>query len=229
MARQQGVVARWAGDATARVLGTVFVGLVALSYVLAGIVHPAMPWLVTNLTLATVAPVASAFLFACRRRRPGWWLAAGAVLLALPNTPYVLTDIIHFREDRWIAGAWGVRPWAVPAAYLVVLGVGVCGYAYVLARLVADVRRHHSRPVAALAAGVVNAFCAAGVWLGRAQRLNSWDVAHPGLLRGALHHAASLRALVDMGVVFVGAGAAAAALVVIVSRCSRRVAALVRG
>jgi uncharacterized membrane protein len=217
------------GDEAARVLGGVFVVLVVLGYVFAHLAHPAMPWLATNLTLAAIPPVATALLAAARRRRLLWWCAATTTLVLLPNTPYVLTDIIHFREDRWIAAAWGVWPWVVPTAYAAVVCVGVCGYAYVLARLVADVRRHHGRFVSALAAVVLNAFCAAGVWLGRVARLNSWDVAHPGLLRSAAHHAASLRALAEMGVVFIGAGAAAAVLVLLVSRFGPRVAALVRG
>jgi uncharacterized membrane protein len=217
------MVRRFLGDLTARVLGAVYVVLVALGYVFAHLVHPAMPWLTANVTLALIAPVACAFLAAARRRGPLWWMGAAATLVALPNTPYVLTDIIHFQEDRWIGAAWGIRPWAVPAAYAVVVAMGVCGYAYVLARVVADVRRHHNRFSAAVVAGIVNAFCAAGVWAGRVQRLNSWDVAHPGLLRVALHHAASLRALVEMGVVFVGAGAAAATLVLLVAGFSRRV------
>src|SRR5579872_5298279 len=120
-------VRRFLGDVTARVLGAVYVVLVALGYVFAHLAHPAMPWLSTNLTLAVIAPVAAAFLSVARRRGLLWWGAAGATLVVLPNTPYVLTDIIHFHEDRWLASVWGVRPWVVPLGYVVVVAIGVVG------------------------------------------------------------------------------------------------------
>src|SRR5579871_3865351 len=85
-------VRRFLGDVTARVLGAVYVVLVALGYVFAHLAHPAMPWLSTNLTLAAIAPLAAAFLSVARRRGLLWWGAAGTTLVVLPNTPYVLTD-----------------------------------------------------------------------------------------------------------------------------------------
>jgi uncharacterized membrane protein len=205
------------GDTTARVLGSAYVALAAVGFVFAHLARPAMPWLGPNLVLASVPPLAAALLFGTRRRGSGWWVAAALTLVALPNTPYVLTDIIHFGEDRRIAAAAGMAPWAVPAAYLVVVGAGVCGYAYVLARLLADVRRAHGRPLAAIAAIAVNGLCAAGVWLGRVERLNSWDVARPHIVVAALGQAASVRALAEMTVVFVGAGTAAAVLLLAAS------------
>ena len=203
---------RLAGDVTARVLGAAFIALLAAGVVTQRVAGRAMPWLATNLALAAIGPLAAAALFAARRRRAGWWAAAAATLVVLPNTPYVLTDVIHFGSDRRAAIAYGLPSWVVPSAYLVVVATGVVGYAYVLARLITDMRRHHSRATTLAAVAAVNALCAAGVWLGRVPHLNSWDVAHPVLVAGALSGAVTLRAFSDMAIVFVGAGAAAFAL-----------------
>ncbi len=214
---------RTAGDIAVRVLGALFAVLVVAGVAFARISGQAVPWLATNLFLAALGPLGFTLLFAVRRRRVGWWTAAAASVLLLPNTPYLLTDVIHFHDDQRIAAAMGLRPWVVPGTYLVVVAAAVCGYAYTLARLIADVRFRHSTRVALVIALAVNALCAAGVWLGRVGRLNSWDVAHPHVVASTLSRAAAPRPLLDMGVVFVGAGAAAFTLLYVVAAAARHV------
>jgi uncharacterized membrane protein len=133
------------------------------------------PSLVWNLTLAWVPLLLALALLSCARRgRPGRELVAiGAVwLLFLPNAPYVLTDFVHLGYnhrlfDSLILGSFAATALALGLASLVIVqtvvtrakGAGA-GWAVVAASLVAS---------------------SIGIYLGRVQRLNSWDaLTHPG-------------------------------------------------
>jgi uncharacterized membrane protein len=222
--QQPGSLRRIAGDPSGRVLGVALVTALAAATVCGHVVGPVVPWLRTNLLLAAIAPAAATFLFAARRRGVGWWLGAAAAVVMLPNTPYVLTDIVHFGDDQRAAAVHGLRAFDVPLTYVAVIAVGVLGYAYVLARLIADVRARHGTPATRIVVGAVNGVCAAGVWLGRVPRLNSWDVARPHELTDALADAMTWRAVGDMAIVFVGAGAAALAVWWLVTNATERFA-----
>jgi uncharacterized membrane protein len=133
------------------------------------------PWMTWNLTLAWVPLlVALALLAAERRARPGRELVAiGFVwLLFLPNAPYVLTDFIHLGYehrvfDSLVIGSFGVVSLALGfASVVLVQGVvtrargALAGWAVAAASLLAS---------------------SVGIYLGRVQRLNSWDaLTHPG-------------------------------------------------
>jgi uncharacterized membrane protein len=137
------------------------------------------PLIVWNLALAWVPLLLSLALLACARRgRPGHELAAiGCVwLLFLPNAPYVMTDFVHLgyyhRDfDSLLFGSFGATGLALGLASLVIVQSVVTrargvwtGWAVVAASLVAS---------------------AVGIYLGRVQRLNSWDaLTHPGRIIG---------------------------------------------
>jgi uncharacterized membrane protein len=203
------------------VLGVAFVVLLLAAAVSDYFVGRVMQWLTTNLILAAVGPVGVTALCGARHRRAWWWAGAVVTLLMVPNTPYVLTDVIHVAASRRGAMWVGLPEWQVYAAYLFVFAAGVVGYAYVMARVVAEVRRHHDKPAAAGALAILNAVCAAGVWLGRVPHINSWDVVRPDVLASVVPRAVTLHALADMLVVFVGAGAAAAGLLWVVATATR--------
>ena len=133
------------------------------------------PWITWNLTLAWVPLlVALALLAAQRRARPARELVLlGCVwLLFLPNAPYVLTDFVHLGYDHRVfdsvvIGSFGAVSLALGfASVVIVQGVvtrarGVlAGWAVAAVSLVAS---------------------SVGMYLGRVQRLNSWDaLTQPG-------------------------------------------------
>ncbi|CAI7979173.1 MULTISPECIES: DUF1361 domain-containing protein [unclassified Parafrankia] len=137
-------------------------------------------WMMWN-TLLAWAPVVLAcglFLGGADRhppRSPLWW--AGLVLFALflPNAPYVVTDLVHLRDDVLVAGGDGPVVTAVLPVYAVFIGSGFLAYYLSLAGL----RRYLGRVGRAEWQGRVtvaaHALCAVGIFLGRWARLNSWE------------------------------------------------------
>lgn len=152
-------------------------------------------WMVWNALLATVPFFVAVLLFHGSRARlrlgPGWWLGAAAFVAFLPNSPYVLTDVVHFLDDvrvapsdRFVIGA------LVPVYGALFLG-GLL--AYVLSLRMLDrflAARGTGLGVRVAVAGSLHALCAVGIYLGRVLRLNSWDlVADPGGVAAGLDRA----------------------------------------
>jgi uncharacterized membrane protein len=140
-----------------------------------------------NLFLALVPLVMALGLFR-RRRPPGflWWGGFAVFLLFLPNSAYVLTDIVqfvrHVRRTPYVS-AWAVGLELVPIYGLFmlagfqahVISVGLVGrYLHTLGRAM-------WAPPAEIA---LNLAVAVGIYLGRFRRFNSWDVLHDPLRLG---------------------------------------------
>jgi uncharacterized membrane protein len=131
-----------------------------------------------NLLLALVPLVLSTLLFEDERTRGWfWWLGVGLFAAFLPNAPYALTDVIHLFE-RFDAEP-DLPVWAT--VLLVIefsVYILVCFQAYVLSLMsfVAYLQRHGLRCRSIAVELPVSAFCAVGIYLGRIQRLNSWNV-----------------------------------------------------
>ena len=142
------------------------------------------PWMMWNLTLAWVPLLVAFGLIAAQRRgRPTRELVAiaGVWLLFLPNAPYVLTDFVHLGYehrvfDSVVIGSFGATSLALGFASVVLVQGVVTRARGVLA----------GWAVAAVSLGASSV----GVYLGRVQRLNSWDaVTHPGRLWTIAHTA----------------------------------------
>ncbi|HTD67715.1 MAG TPA: DUF1361 domain-containing protein [Candidatus Limnocylindria bacterium] len=115
----------------------------------------------------------------------GWrfWITAAAWLLFFPNAPYIFTDLSHLTlatKSRW---------WTDLVVILLFAVIGLVLAFISLHRLHAVVSRRHGGP-----AGWAFVFGAAflsgfGVYLGRFERWNSWDVVtNPlGLLADSLN------------------------------------------
>ena len=136
-------------------------------------------YLVWNLTLAWAPFLLSLLLLAAYRRRHtiAELVALGAAwLVFLPNAPYMLTDFIHLGTRHRLVDSFVLASFAFTALAL--------GFAsLLLVQLVV------TRAAGALA-GWLTALAAlflssVGMYLGRVQRLNSWDVlSRPRLVAG---------------------------------------------
>jgi uncharacterized membrane protein len=164
---------------------------------------PDLAFLVWNLLLAWIPWLAARGLERVRSRAA--CAAAGAVwLLFLPNAPYLVTDLVHLRP----------RP-PVPASFDVLLfasfALAGCALAWgSLEAVHARLARATGRARAALGVAGVLLLTGFGVYLGRFERWNSWDlVARPrGVLADAASALADPRALAFSALfaAFVGAG-----------------------
>jgi len=141
--------------------------------VLLGITDPAAPrsyptkFLVWNLFLAWI-PVCFAAGVAVAHRRV-WLLPLGLGWLAfLPNSPYLVTDLVHLGE--------GVELWRHVLQYGFAAWTGVI-LGVVSLRLVHGRIEREYGAIAGWTAVVVSiGLCAVGVVIGRFQRWNSWDL-----------------------------------------------------
>lgn len=150
--------------------GLILVAATALFYA-ARWVHAGRPlsFLVWNLFLAAI-PVFAAFFARHLTRRIWFWPLMLLWLVFLPNAPYIVTDLMHIRTTR-PSNLW-----------LDVLLLGSAALTGLFAGLVslrwaheAVARRFSSRLGWALVIGA-SLLCGFGVYLGRFQRWNSWDI-----------------------------------------------------
>jgi len=140
-------------------------------------------WLIWNLTLAWVPLLAAVALYVASRRRHtvAELVAVGAVwLVFLPNAPYVLTDFIHLPERHRLYVALVLASFAFTALAV--------GFASLL--LVQIVVTRRAGAVAGWAVAVTALFLSSvGMYLGRVDRFNSWDVVRrPRLVAWTLRH-----------------------------------------
>ncbi len=112
-----------------------------------------------------------------------WWVGFIAFIAFLPNAPYVLTDVIHLIEDiRQGYSVWVITLALIPQ-YLVFMIVGFQSYVLSLIYLTRYMERCGLQRFAGVAEIVIHGLTAVGIYLGRFQRFNSWDlVTDPDIL-----------------------------------------------
>jgi uncharacterized membrane protein len=127
-------------------------------------------YLIWNLGLAWAPLLFALLLYAAYRRRHtlAELLALGAAwLVFLPNAPYMLTDFVHLGDRHRLVDSLILASFAFTALAL--------GFASLLLVQIVVTRKFGARVgwVVAMAALVLSSV---GMYLGRVQRFNSWDV-----------------------------------------------------
>jgi len=139
-------------------------------------------WMGWNLFLAIIPFTLSFALFNRRSPRrlsanPIWWVAFASFILFLPNAPYIITDIIHFVDDLREADISdnGIIFVIIPQ-YITFILLGFQCYVISMIRLTQYLEWLKLLKNTTWLEIFVNLICAIGVYLGRVNRLNSWEV-----------------------------------------------------
>jgi len=135
---------------------------------------PVPSFMLWNSLLALVPLAAALVLFRPATRAEGvaWWAGLGAFFVMLPNTPYVLTDVVHLVDT-----AHHGLLMREAVAYAAFFAVGTLAYTISVARLMAFLRTRGMPATPRLVAEVaLHTVVAIGVLIGRYARFNSWDL-----------------------------------------------------
>jgi uncharacterized membrane protein len=132
-----------------------------------------------NLTLAAIPLILSIFLFnGVHGKKPTgiwWWVVFTAFICFLPNAPYVITDMPHFLEKlNGTIPVWRVNLLLIEFFCYSILGMSC----FVISMLLWE-KSFKKRGLSFLAVPTeiaTIAICSLGVYLGRVERLNSWDI-----------------------------------------------------
>lgn len=104
-------------------------------------------------------------------------------ILFLPNTFYMITDLIHVPEKmEWISEGWvlmhtkDILHWLL----LLIIGFGcIMAFLFGLESIYIMIKKVQKKAVWHLSAALASGLCGFGIYMGRFLRLNSWDVLHP--------------------------------------------------
>ena len=140
--------------------------------------------IIWNLFLAFIPAIVSYFLFSfSAKRNLLWWILLIIFLAFLPNAPYVLTDSIHIIElSQKDYPLWAIIFILIPQ-YLLFITTGFGAYAISLIRLDRYLADLIEKQYIFLINGVLHFLCTIGIYIGRFERFNSWDlVVKPGMV-----------------------------------------------
>lgn len=134
-------------------------------------------WMAWNLFLALIPLVLSLWLFRLAKTRSiFWWVGVLAFIAFLPNAPYVVTDFIHLRWELRQTSSLLFNTLVVVPKYMLFALVGFEAYVLSLINLGHYLKRQGLGNYIFQAELVLHGLSAIGVYLGRFERFNSWDL-----------------------------------------------------
>jgi uncharacterized membrane protein len=134
-------------------------------------------FMIWNTFLAFIPLVLSVWLFRLSHTRSQvWWLVFFIFILFLPNAPYILTDIIHLIAlIRQEYSVWTITLVLIPQ-YLLFMLAGFEAYVISLINLGYYCDRLGKGKSLIAIELITHGLCSLGIYLGRFQRFNSWDI-----------------------------------------------------
>ena len=132
--------------------------------------------IVWNLFLALIPLTLSFYLFRPSTSRSlVWWTVLLVFVAFLPNAPYILTDSIHIIELWQNYPSWAIALVLIPQ-YALFIVAGFEAYVISLTKLEEYSADLFSQKYSLLVRAIVHGLCAIGIYLGRFERFNSWDL-----------------------------------------------------
>ena len=133
--------------------------------------------IIWNLFLAFIPLGLSYYLFrSTSRRNLAWWLVLLLFFAFLPNAPYILTDSIHIIElSQKDYPLWSIIFILIPQ-YVLFIIIGFEAYVISLAKLNNYLEKTIAQKYSILINAIVHGLCVVGVYIGRFERFNSWDL-----------------------------------------------------
>ena len=130
-----------------------------------------------NLFLAFIPLVLSYYLFRTQTiRNLVWWLLLIVFVAFLPNAPYILTDSIHIIElSQKDYPLWSIILVLIPQ-YILFIIVGFEAYVISLTRLDNYLVNLVAKKNLILINAIAHLLCVVGIYIGRFERFNSWDL-----------------------------------------------------
>lgn len=135
-----------------------------------------------NLFLAFIPLTLSFYLFRLSAiRNIYWWIILLVFMAFLPNAPYILTDSIHIIElSHKNYPLWAIILVLIPQ-YTVFIVAGFEAYVICLIRLDNYLTNLVAPKYTVAINGILHSLSVVGIYLGRFERFNSWDlVSKPG-------------------------------------------------
>lgn len=138
--------------------------------------------IIWNLFLAFIPLTLSFYLFHLSTTRNFfWWVIIIIFLAFLPNAPYILTDSIHILElSQQSYPLWAIILILIPQ-YILFIIVGFEAYVISLSLLEKYLTNLITKKYTILIQAIAHLLCVIGIYLGRFERFNSWDlITKPG-------------------------------------------------
>ena len=145
-------------------------------------------WIVWNLFLAFIPLILSFWLFLRRTKKRSllWWIGLITFITFLPNAPYLLTDIIHLIQAIRAGYSIWITTLVFIPLHLLAIFIGWLFYVISLINQSHYLKKQGAGKFVFASELLTHALCAIGIFLGRFERLNSWDfVTKPDVLLSA--------------------------------------------
>lgn len=133
--------------------------------------------IIWNLFLAFIPLIISYYIFESTAvRNVVWWVLLIIFIAFLPNSPYILTDAIHIIElSQKDYPLWAIILILIPQ-YTLFIGAGFAAYARSLINLDNYLINIVNKQYVIFTNAIAHLLCVVGIYLGRFERFNSWDL-----------------------------------------------------
>ena len=133
--------------------------------------------IIWNLFLALIPLALSLYLFRSEIKSSFlWWILLIVFIAFLPNAPYVLTDSIHIIElSQKSYPLWAIIFILIPQ-YALFIVAGFEAYVISLMRLETYLLGLVASQYLLLSKIIIHSLCVIGIYIGRFERFNSWDL-----------------------------------------------------